>query len=411
MKFHKNPMNNFNIEIPELFYTINHLREEGCVFQYSQEPISNGRTVIVNNRELLQFASCSYLGLEKHPILVEGLMDAARKYGTQTPSSRAMISSPLYKELEENLSKIFPGYQIVTQTVTLAHCSVLPLLIGEKDAIIMDAYAHNSIRMAAQLCSANGTFIINSKHNDMEHVKYLIYRLKKEGYRNIWYCGDGIYSIHGNLCDVAGLQKLLDEEGNFYAYIDDAHGTGWCGKNGSGYVIGTYGLHNKMIVTESFAKSMATSGGGIIVPNKELADYIRYTGQTMIFSGPIQPAILGALVACTKLHLSHEIEQMQKEFFELIEYFIKRSKELLLPIVTKDATPIQLLRIGGMENTYKVLKKLIENGFFSMTAGYPAISSGDEGIRITLTRHLKKEDIDMFLKNIKSILYTENISV
>lgn len=397
-------MNNFNIEIPELFYTINHLREEGCAFQYSQDTISNGRTVTVNSKELLHFASCSYLGLEKHPLLVKGLMDAAGKYGTQTPSSRAMISSPLYKELEENLSKIFPGYQIVTQTVTLAHCSVLPLLIGEKDAIIMDAYAHNSIRMAGQLCRANGTFIINSKHNDMEHVKYLIYRLKKEGYRNIWYCGDGIYSIHGNLCDVEGLQKLLDAEDNFYAYIDDAHGTGWCGKNGSGYVIGTYGLHKKMIVIESFAKSMATSGGGIIVPNKELADYIRYTGQTMIFSGPIQPAILGALVACTKLHLTNEITKMQQELVDLISHFREKSKELKLPIVTKDNTPIQLLRIGGIENTFKVLTKLIVKGFLPMTAGYPAIAKGEEGIRITITRHLTKSDINGFLESIKEIL-------
>jgi 7-keto-8-aminopelargonate synthetase-like enzyme len=402
-------MSKFNIEISNLYQQAKHLQENGCVFQYFEDTNFNGRTVRVDGKELLHFASCSYLGLEKHPLMIEAAIDAVKKYGTQTPSSRAMVSSPLYREIEEYLAQIFPGYQIIAQTVTLAHCSVLPLLINEKDAIILDAYAHNSIRMASQLCKSAGTFILLSKHNDMEHVKYLIYRLKKEGYRNIWYCADGIYSIHGDLCDVTGLHRLLDQEDNFYAYVDDAHGTGWCGKNGSGYVIGSFGLHEKMIVVESFAKSMATSGGGIIVPDKKIADMIRYTGQTMIFSGPIQPSTLGALAACAKIHLSGELLNLQNELVELIQYFRMRSMELGLPIVTKDITPIQLLRIGTLDLTYRILKKMIAKGFFTMAAGYPAIAEGDEGLRITLTRHLSKNDINNFLENLKSILISEDL--
>jgi 7-keto-8-aminopelargonate synthetase-like enzyme len=400
-------MNGFDFEPSELYHTVKYLQNNGCVFQYFDDSNYDGRTITVNNQKLLHFASCSYMGLETHPSLINAASEALKRYGTQTPSSRATVSSPLYKELEENLSLVFPGYAIVTQTVTLAHCSVLPLLIGEKDAIILDAYVHNSVRMASQLCKANGTFIISSKHNDMEHVKYLIYRLKKEGYKKIWYCADGIYSIHGNLCDVSGLHALLNEEDGFYAYVDDAHGTGWCGKNGSGYVIGSFGLHEKMIVVESFAKSMAASGGGIIVPEKILAENIGLTGQTMIFSGPIQPAILGALIASVKLHLSDEIIPMQKELQELISYFRTTSRELDLPITTKDDTPIQLLKIGSMQKMFNVLTKLIARGYLPMTASYPAIAKGEDGIRITLTRHLTKQDIKGFLESIKEIIENE----
>jgi 7-keto-8-aminopelargonate synthetase-like enzyme len=397
-------MNNFNIEFNELYPVVKHLQENGCAFQYYTDSFYDGRTVTINNKELLHFANCSYLGLETHPALVEGSISAIKKYGTQNSMSRAMLSSPLYKELQENLKKVFPGYPVVFPTTTLSHCSALPLLIHKNDAIIMDAYVHNSVRMASQLCKANGTFVVISKHNDMEHVKYLIYRLKKEGHRNIWYCADGIYSIHGNLCDIEGLNKLLDKEENFYAYVDDAHGTGWCGKNGSGYVIGKYGLHKKMIVVESFAKSMAASGACIIVPDKITAEYLSLTGQTMIFSGPLQPAVLGALVASVKLHLTDEIKAYQNELLFLIKHFREKSKALELPIITKDETPIQLLQIGGMEKTYRVLKGLIDLGFFPMTAGYPAIAKGDEGIRITITRHLTLSDIDRFVLSVKKII-------
>jgi 7-keto-8-aminopelargonate synthetase-like enzyme len=400
-------MNGFNITPNELYYTVKHLQENGCVFQYFQDDQYNGRQITVNNNKLVHFASCSYLGLETHPALINASIEAVRKFGTQTPSSRAILSSPLYSELEQLLKSMFPGHVVLSQTVTLAHCSVLPLLIKEKDAIILDAYVHNSVRMASQLCMANGTFVITSRHNDMEYVKYLIYRLKKEGYRNIWYCADGIYSIHGNLCDIKGLHELLNTEDNFYAYVDDAHGTGWYGKNGSGYVIGDYGLHEKMIVVASFAKSMASSGGGIIIPDRLLAEFIQFTGQTMIFSGPLQPALLGSLIASVKLHLSDEIVGYQSELKDLIKYFRDRSTELGLPITTQDNTPIQLLKIGSTEKMYTVLTKLIEKGFLPFAASYPAIAKGEDGIRITLTRHLKKDDINGFLESISEIITNE----
>jgi len=404
-------MSGINIEINELCAIAKQLKKNGCVYQYYEDTQYDGRKITVNNKELLHFANCSYLGLETNNSLIEGAIDAVKRYGVQNSMSRAMLSSPLYKEFEGYLSEIFPGHQIVYPTVTLAHCSALPLLIKEKDAIILDAYAHNSIRMASQLCKANGTFILLSKHNDMEHVKYLIYRLKKEGYRNIWYCADGIYSIHGNHCNVSDLYSLLDKEDNFYAYIDDAHGIGWCGNKGSGYVIGNYGLHDKVVVAVSFNKSFAGAGGGLIVSDKEIAEMLGMTGQTMIFSGPIQPPMLGALIASAKLHLSPELEAYQKELVALITFFREKSSELKIPIITKDISPIQLLGTGNLEITNSIIMKLIDKGFFAMAVGYPAIAEGSEGIRISITRYLLKDDITNFLETLSEILQSENLLI
>jgi 7-keto-8-aminopelargonate synthetase-like enzyme len=404
-----NKIDKFNIELSDFYYSFKHSRDSGYIFQYIEDSSYNGRFVTVNGKKLLHFASCGYLGVERHPLLVEAAIEALKKYGTQTPSSRAILSSPYYKELENILPSMFPGYQIVTQTVTLAHCAALPALIGENDAIILDAYAHNSMRMASQICKAKGTFVVVAKHNDIENVKYLIYRLKKEGRKHIWYCADGIYSLHGNKCDVGGLIQLLNEEENFFAYVDDAHGTGWCGKNGAGYVIDNFGLHEKMIVVVSFAKSMSTSGGALIVPDRLLAEFLQLTGQTMIFSGPIQPPIIAALIACVKLHLSDEIKIYQENLLNLIKYFRAKSVELNLSFVTRDETPIQLIRIGDHKNTDKVMNKLINKGFLPSQVLFPAIAKGDEGIRITITTHLTKDDIDSLLENLNEILTTEGL--
>lgn len=391
-------MSTINFKVPEIFYNIKILADKNLIFQYFEDEEYNGRTITLNGKKLIYMASCSYLGLETHQKLKEGAINAVIKYGTQTPSSRAILSCPIYKKIEELLPQMFPGYSVIFQTVTLAHCSILPLLIDNNDVIIIDAYAHNSIRMASKLCIANGTQTFVSRHNDMNFLEYLIKRINKEKkYKNIWYCCDGIYSIHGNKCDIENLYKLLDKYDNFYAYIDDAHGTGWCGKNGSGYVFGTYGTHQKAIIIHSFAKSMAALGGCVIVQDEKIANIIKYTAQTMIFSGPIQPPTLGALYESIKIHLSEELNTLQNKLHTYINYFRKKSSDHGIELATKDDTPIQLLKIGDLSKTYLLQKYLFENGFFTTTTTYPAIAKGDEGIRITLTNHLQKEDIDKFI--------------
>ena len=60
-----------------------------------------------------------------------------------------------------------------------------------------------------------------------------------------------------------------------------------------------------------------------------------------------------------------------------------------------------------MEGTFKVLNSMISRGYLPMTAGYPAIAKGEEGIRITLTRHLSNYDIDCFLMDLSEVIETE----
>jgi len=45
-----------------------------------------------------------------------------------------------------------------------------------------------------------------------------------------------------------------------------------------------------------------------------------------------------------------------------------------------------------------------DKGFITMPAIYPAITRGDEGLRITITRHISKDDIDDFLKTLKKLI-------
>ena len=103
--------------------------------------------IVIDNHKMLNFGSCSYLGLEKHSNLQHGVINAVSKYGTQFSSSRTYLSHSLYQELEDNLYQIFKRPVIATASTTLGHLATIPVIVGENDAVILDLQVHSSIQM------------------------------------------------------------------------------------------------------------------------------------------------------------------------------------------------------------------------------------------------------------------------
>jgi len=365
-----------------------------------------GRYVHINGKKKLYFANCSYLGLETDSRLIEAAKQAASNYGIILSNSRAFLSSPLYKELESYINKIIPGHSIITTTTSLGHCSTLPAIIDKDDLIILDFHVHNSVKMGANLCAINGTDIKYLRsHNDMEYLRRMVDDPENDNYKRIWFLGDGIYSMQGEFLDLKGLKKVLNYKENLFAYIDDAHGFGWIGKNGSGYITeDSEEIHLKIISAVSMCKSFGTSGGIITFPNKELKDRVNTIGQTQIFSAPITNPVLGASIASAKLFLTDELSVMQGELLELILYFRKRCKESQIPLKTKSITPIQFIEIGDSVEVYKLGVYLLEKGIYCSLAVYPAVRRKHGGFRVSISRHLKKEDIDYLVTTLEELI-------
>src|SRR5690606_1439171 len=119
---------------------------------HAEDDRFDGRHVRVHGRVLVNFASCSYLGLELDSRLIEAAVDATRRFGIETSSSRAYLSAPLYTEFESLIEQVFGGaHVVVAPTTTLGHLAALPALIDDDDAVILDHQVHASVQMAAKL--------------------------------------------------------------------------------------------------------------------------------------------------------------------------------------------------------------------------------------------------------------------
>ncbi len=158
--------------------------DKGILHLYTGNESFNGISIIINGKRVLNFGSCSYLGLEFDERIKAAAKDAIDKYGTQFSESRAYVSLGLYKELERKLEKIFNAYCVVTPTTTLGHIANIPVLIEDNDAVIMDQQVHNSVQTAVQLVKARGVHVELLRHNRMDLLETRIVEFRGKYKKN-----------------------------------------------------------------------------------------------------------------------------------------------------------------------------------------------------------------------------------
>jgi 7-keto-8-aminopelargonate synthetase-like enzyme len=351
-----------------------------------------GRFVTLRGRRQINFGSCSYLGLETDLRLKNAACEAVARYGVQFASSRAYVSCPPYAELERLLAAMFETPLVVAQTTTLAHFAALPLLIGREDAVVCDQLVHNSVQAVLPTLEAAGTFCRFVRHNRIDRLEETV-RALGERHRRIWYLADGIYSMHGDPAPLAAIRELMSRNEQLSLYLDDSHGLSWSGKHGRGTLLGDNPLPPRTVMVGSLAKAFSAGGAILALPDAETARLVRTCGSTMIFSGPLQPALIGAGIASARVHLSGELSERQARLRERIHLFNTLAAGRGLPLGSPAATPIRFVKTGDNEATYRMAADLMGAGFYTNTAVFPAVSKRHGGLRVALTVHQTPDDV------------------
>lgn len=346
----------------------------------------------LRGRRHVNFGSCSYLGLETDLRLKHAAIDAVSRYGVQFASSRTYVSCPPYAELERLLTTMFEAPLVVAQTTTLAHFAALPILVGKDDAVVCDQLVHSSVQAVLPTLTAAGTTCRFVRHNRIDRLDHIITTLAAHHPR-VWYLADGVYSMHGDLAPLGALRDLVARHERLSLYIDDAHGLSWSGRHGRGTVLGEGPLPERTVMVASMAKAFAAGGAVIVFPDAETALLVRACGSTLIFSGPLQPALLGAAIGSARVHLSNEIAERQAKLRTRIHLFNDLVAARGLPLGSTDATPIRFVKTGENDVTCRLAADLMSDGFYVNTALFPAVSRGHGGLRIALTLHQTLDDI------------------
>jgi 7-keto-8-aminopelargonate synthetase-like enzyme len=364
----------------------------GLLHLTAEDDELGGRSVTLRGHRQINFGSCSYLGLETDVRLKSAACDAVGRYGVQFASSRAYVSCPPYAELEDLLAAVFETPLVVAQTTTLAHFAALPILVGKDDAVVCDQLVHNSVQAVLPTLQAAGTFCRFVRHSRIDRLEEILRRLGQR-HRRVWYLADGVYSMHGDLAPFAALQDLMSRNERLHLYLDDSHGISWSGRHGRGTLLGEGALPPRTVMVASLAKAFSAGGAVLALPDLETARLVRRCGSTMIFSGPLQPALIGAAIASARVHLSAELAERQEQLRARIHLFNTLAEARGLPLGSPAATPIRFVEMGDDRATYQMATDLMSDGFYTNTALFPAVSKHHGGLRIALTLHQTPDDV------------------
>ena len=374
----------------------------------------SGRTVRIDGRDLVHFGSCSYLGLELDRRLKRGAIDATERYGTQFSSSRAYLSAPPYVLLEELLCEIFGAHALVTPSTTLGHLSAIPTLIDERDAVILDHQVHSSVQLAARQLQPIGAHVELIRHSRLDLLEERIRELRQR-HRHVWYMADSVYSMYGDLAPLEDLAALTERYEQLHLYVDDAHGMSWQGRHGRGVALDRVPLHPRMLVATSLNKSFAAAGGALVFADAEQKRKVRTCGATMLFSGPLQPPMLGAAIASARIHLSDEIRDLQRRLRERFEHCNALLSAVDLPVLSSPDSPVRFVGMGLPRVAQEMTARLMNEGFYVNVGQFPAVPVKKSGIRFSLNLHQTDDDVaqlvDAIARNLDTVIESEGESV
>lgn len=382
--------------------------ETGIIHRRIEDDYLEGATITIDGRPLVNFSSCAYLALNRDERLKQAAIDAIQRYGTSYSSSPTYTALPLYDVLEGRLRRITGGAVAVVQTTTLAHIAALPIMVAPEDLVLIDAQTHDSVQVATQNLKGLGARVESVPHNDVAEVERRL-AATADRYRHVWYLADGVYSMFGDLAPVKEVAALQDRFQNLYTYYDDAHGFGWTGQYGRGYVLSEVPLNERMVVSAGFAKSFGSVGAVLVFGDSATARRVRLVGGPLTFSGPIPPPDLGAAAESARIHLTPEHAEQQARYLDDINWVRSELVRRELPVASLASSPIWFIRIGTPARVAEMIMRLMKAGYYVNASVYPAVPLGDGGVRFAHTLHNSREQITGLLDAIERLL-TEVVS-
>jgi 7-keto-8-aminopelargonate synthetase-like enzyme len=375
-------------------------KELGIIHLSAESEIMDGRHISIKGKETVNFGTCGYMGLEMDDRLKHGVIEAVRQYGTAFASTRVYVNVNLYEEMEGLLRKMYNKPVLLLANVTLSHISNIPVLVKDDDAVIMDTMVHDSVQTAVQLLKARNIKIDIIRHNRIDHLEAKIEELRKT-YKKIWYMADGVYSMYGDMAPMDQIYALLEKYEQFNLYIDDTHGMSWAGPNGTGYVMSQVPyFHPRMILVTSLNKAFGAAGGITVFPDEKIHEYCRNLSKPFIFSGPIQPPMLGACIASAKIHLSPEIKKMQVQLQDRVAYVNQLCKNYELPLMWENNTPIFFIGVSKPMVAFSMVRRLMNRGFLFNLSVFPSVAINNAGLRLPISRNHTFDDLKGLIENI-----------
>ncbi len=245
---------------------------------------------------VVDLAGNDYLGLSRHPDVVEGAVAAAREYGGGAAASRLVTGTlPVHDRLEQALVD-FTGFPaaLVLSTGYHANLSAVSALADADTLIVSDAHVHASMIDACRLTRARVQVVA---HNDVAAVDAA---LAGRPEARALVLVETVYSVLGDAAPVDALAEVCAARGAVLV-ADEAHALGVSGVDGRG-LLHQAGLGGRgdVVATLTLSKSLGAQGGAVLC-SPAVREHLVNRARPFIYDTGLAPAAAGAALAALRV--------------------------------------------------------------------------------------------------------------
>ncbi|SDT27059.1 8-amino-7-oxononanoate synthase [Paenibacillaceae bacterium GAS479] len=351
--------------------------------------------IVRGGRSMLNLSSNDYLGLARHPAIIETMRQTLLTEGTGSGASRLVTGNrPAYDLLEQALIE-WQGCQaaLVFANGYMANVGVITALVGREDVVFSDRLNHASITDGIVLSRAEH---VRYRHNDMDHLRVLLHKHRDKRRKLI--VTDTVFSMDG---DQAPLHELVALKNEYEAMlmVDEAHSGGVYGLHGEGLCHGL-GLQDEVdIHMGTFSKSFGMYGA-YVCGSRMLIRWLINKARPLIFSTALPPSVVaGTSKALTLVQAEH---WRRKKLYEASKLFRSSLMSSGFNIPAGDS-PIIPLIVGDNDAALRFSAALEAEGITATAIRPPTVPVNTARIRFSLSAAHTDKDLTDAVSKIRLI--------
>ncbi|SFR55841.1 8-amino-7-oxononanoate synthase [Thiomicrospira sp. ALE5] len=351
---------------------------------YRQRPLVSSPqavTMTINGQAYINFCSNDYLGLASHPKIKDVVCkDQAAGWGS---GAAHLVTGHhhYHHQLEQALASwLGTERALLFSTGYMANLAVQQTLLQSGDVIIADKLNHASL--------IDGALASSADFKRYPHLDYAALSRRLAGTeQQSLIVTDSVFSMDGDLADIAHLTQLADQH-QAWLLVDDAHAMGVLGAQGRGS-FSHFGVTPAAdhILMGTFGKAFGTSGA-FVAGSEVLIESLIQFARPFIYTTAMSP--LNALATLTALELVQEGDQLRARLNANITQLRQGLNELRLPML-ESASAIQPVLCRDAAQAVSWSEQLKTAGFWVAAIRPPTVAQAR--LRITLSASHQPDQI------------------
>ncbi|XP_034724809.1 5-aminolevulinate synthase, nonspecific, mitochondrial isoform X1 [Etheostoma cragini] len=348
-------------------------------------------------REVSVWCSNDYLGMSRHPRVVQSIVDTLRKYGSGAGGTRNISgTSKFHVELEQELADLhkkdaallFTSCFVANDSTLFTLAKMLPGC-----EIYSDAGNHASMIQGIKNSGAK-KFIF--RHNDPSHLRELLQKGDPTKPKIVAF--ETVHSMDGAVCP---LEEMCDVAHEFGAitFVDEVHAVGLYGARGGGIGDRDGIMHKMDIISGTLGKAFGCVGG-YIASTAALVDTVRSYAAGFIFTTSLPPMLLEGAKNSIQVLKGEEGRALRRKHQRNVKLLRQMLMDSGLPVVHCPSHIIPVRVSDAEKNTEVCDLMMSRHNIYVQAINYPTVARGEELLRIAPTPHHNPEMMKYFVEKL-----------